>query len=988
MKKLLSIIAATALITTAGSTLVSCGISNAKLLAKKINTKEYKGFMQSALTTWAPGSTQQMADAYVLEQLYDGLLTPNSSGTIEGQMADWWGHNDNGDTYYFHLRDQEVQDKSGRTTGVPLWTKVESGKITGTQKVEPMDFFNAFRFDFNPNASADGSTPTNELFKHGEDLVDILQNLTKLDKEKYAEKNFGRYANNANESSPEKEYNSTQNYDTAILLINLMAAKDDGAETIEALASAGTNDARLDSFLTEVLTYNRNPQKFQELIIKSATEGGMMSVSLNKDQNGTVTETSTDEEGNGSSEHEYNIKINLQNPSTTFFESAAGYGSLKPIPSFAVSYTDKQNRSWYNYSKRYQPSKNEMWFSGAYYVKSYNASSNTVLLKNPNYYQADRVYIEKATYSLMKNASVDSNRLWFEGGDASEVAISPNDASGWKKYVGDNFNSDKQEFAFTGTHATSAIPSQATFAMFYNYGRVENGQVKTSSIALAQKSVRLYLNYFIQRSQIAVYYAGKLDNDSNTKESLAWDGSDTKNVKTRNSNLLRNTFTIPKLAVDNSEEKPGWNTEKGVNQYDYTLNNVGNKYDDIYGLENQDTKDLENPTEVTKTDEKTSEQTKYDIFVSNLSGEYATEEVKTTMLNYYNKTFGSTLDGNDAFYQNDLTALGMFLNSDGTVKENYATILTEFANAAAKSILDSTKYPNDAAAQRRLDKENELAKATILAKVVTADLKEVGITTPITLEWLLNGNLRLTLNPRVQYLVDQFNISVGEKSPIKIKTNVSADNASYSALAKSGQFDIFVNGWSPDYTDPFNFLNTLSFGSSYEAYQNLTQVFEKVDGAQTTELKIRESFKGKDNQNIEYYNTLEKNYSELLQITEEYTDMMVEAKQISTTTERLDKLSTAELYALYDKALITPLYNKNPTKTIMLSYLDPFTRSSYIAGSSYLRLFGVKMIPSLWTKEEYLEAEANFSLSINDPNKKEEYKNLYIYSKSGVVTEK
>lgn len=119
MKKLLSIIAAGTLVTTAGSTLVSCGMSTTKLMARKVNTKEYKGFMTAALNTWSPGSTMQNSDSIILENLYDGLLTPNAHGEIEGQMADWWGHNAKGTEYYFHLRDEEKTSEDGRKTGIP-----------------------------------------------------------------------------------------------------------------------------------------------------------------------------------------------------------------------------------------------------------------------------------------------------------------------------------------------------------------------------------------------------------------------------------------------------------------------------------------------------------------------------------------------------------------------------------------------------------------------------------------------------------------------------------------------------------------------------------------------------------------------------------------------------------------------------------------------------------------------------------------------------
>ncbi|AVN60122.1 hypothetical protein CG007_00540 [Mesoplasma entomophilum] len=995
MKKLLSIIAAATLVTTAGSTLVSCGMSTTKLMARKVNTKEYKGFMTAALNTWSPGSTMQNSDSIILENLYDGLLTPNAHGEIEGQMADWWGHNAEGTEYYFHLRDKETESKDGRKTGVPKWTAVKNGQIKSTQDVTTMDFYNAFRFTFNPNSSADGAAPTNGLFKNGSKLQSILSTISTYDAVKLKGKNFGRTTAQGGQQNIGAEAISTRNFDIIVMLVNLWTAEKDGQAKIDALANAKiipiTNGKdkdgkdiiidyqptpEFDALITEMEKY-QGEENFQKLISDSAQNGGMMAISLSKEGLGTATSSKGTYET--SNEQVYNIRYTLENASTSFFTSAAGYGSLKPLPYYAVSYSDNQNRSWYNFSKRYQPSINEMWFSGAYYLKSYKASSNTVLLKNPNYYQADRTYIEKATFTLTRSQSVDSNRLWFEGGDASEVAISPNDASGWKKYVGDDYNSEEQKFAFEGTHATSTVPSQYTFTTFYNYGRLtkDGKDISKSSLALAQKSVRLYLNYFMQRTQYPAYVAGKLDNDKNTKESLAWDGGEDKNVKTRSSTLLRNTFTIPRLATNPTKESSDTvqnGKVNGIPLEDYTIQNIGADYNKTYGLTNTQLTN-QNASPVNETISK-ADKTRLSILEENIS---IPNWDKNLLEKFYNEEFGSLIDGNDAFYQNDLMALGMFLDDNGNVKQSLQNELKMFANLAYTSIVDRKQN------SKEVDQKNEKAKAEILGNVVRKDLEDKNILDSnnkkdsISIEWLLNGASRLTLNPRVEYLVDEFNKAVGTSSPITLKTKTSNDVSDYLNLSKIGDFDIYVSGWGPDYTDPYNFLHTLIWGGEYGVYTNIGKVLETDSSGKNQtfkeesktssnepKLKIKDEFKK--------YETV---YQDINKSITKYTGIVETAKGMGDFTERLKTLSEAETYALYDVALTTPLYNKTPMKTIQLSYLDPFTRSSFIAGSSNLRLFGVKMIEQLWNREDFLAAQSQFEKG--SLNNVEEYKKLYVY---------
>ncbi|ASZ08859.1 hypothetical protein CK556_00565 [Mesoplasma chauliocola] len=960
MRKLLSIIAATTLIGTASSTLVSCGISKEKLMARKVNTKEYKGFLQSAINTWSPGSSNQSSDSLVLENLYDGLITPSSnSTTFEGQMADWWGHDEEGKNYYFHLR-----DKPQGTTGIPKWTKVRNGKILGTEDVKAMDFYNAFRFTFNPNSSADGAEPTNSLFKYGNDLSNFLTDISTYDQANHDSKYFGRTTSEGGTSNIGKEAVSTKYFDILVMLVNLWSGKEENSSEAQKLksifdvnlrdheikdASGATKYKPIPAFeeaIIEMQKYYAN-DKFNNLVIDSAENGGMMSVSETSKTIGS---------------HEYNIRYTLDSPSTSFFQSAVGYGSMKPLPFFAVEH---EGRGWYNFSKKYEPNASEMWYSGAYYVQSHQPTSNTVLVKNPNYFQADRTYIEKATYTLIRGSSVDSNRLWFEGGDATEVAISPNDDMGWKKYVGDDYNSDEQSFAFTGTHATSTIPSQYTFTTFYNYGRLNsNTEIRKSSLALAQKSVRFYLNYFMQRTQYPAYVAGKLDNDSNTKESLAWDGNN--NVKTRNSTLLRNTFTLPRLAVNEDTES---NVEaaaeiNGVSTKDYTIQNIGGEYNKMYGIENPLLEDTNSTNSVENS------QTRFDVLVNALDD----KSDEDLMKEFYEEHFGSLTDGNDAFYQNDLMAISIFTDLNGNLKTGYEDLLKEFANEALATIKDINKYPNDASAQKNIDKQHEYKKGEILGKAVRKDLeskKIINTGEQIEIEWLLNGDSRMTLNPRVRYIIDQFNISVnngqinGTQSPIRLKAVDTNDIEDYKAKSRAGEFDIYVSGWGPDYTDPYNFLQTLTFGGAYDVYTKMSSVISKVSesGAEM-------------NSAFSSYKTA---YDELATATFKYGVIAEQARLEGDLTKRLNLLGQAESNALYNYGLTTPLYNKTPIKTIMLSYIDPFTRSNYIAGSSNNRLFGVKMIESLWTKEEYLAAEKQFNLGVDAVGQKVEYTRLYTY---------
>lgn len=945
MKKLLNVLVATILISSATTTIISCGISAKALMERKIDPEVYKSTMVSSINTWSYPSTQLASDSLILENLYDGLLTPNANGEMEGQLADWWGSDAEGKNYYFHIRNKKVGE-----TEIPYWIKAKNGKVSQGKQVEPMDFYNSFRFDFNPNVAAEGVGVTNELFLNGSWLVNFLSTLNDYDIKNLEGKNFDR------NSLPENEAISTRKFDAIIMLVNLWTKNDSNGmlkklmdNEFETINPDEKNSKYKENKAAEELIKLVNDKyvnatqqagtNFEQLITNSAINGGMMSIPENDSPIGDAS---------------YNLKMTLENPSSSFFESAASYGSLHPIPDFAVNYKDY--RSWYSYTSKYSP-KDEMEFTGAYYVSEYIPTTRTILLANPYYYKKDKINIKKAIFNVTKTASVDAPRLWFESGDLTEVAISPNDEAGWRKYVGDDYNSDEQKFVFDGTHATTAIPSQYTFVTFYNYARKKDKSdvISNESLALSQKSVRIFLHYFLQRNPIAQYVSGRFDNEANTKFGLSWDKD--LDMKNRSSQMLRNSFTTPRLSVNRPDGQVG-EEYKGINQYDYTIQNVGKEYNKLTGTTNK-----ELPEDWNKiTDEETNTSARLQELM-NLMGELNSEE-KTKIEDYYNNNFGSLVDGNDSLYKNDLFALGMFYNSENVAITSLDDIKKEFAIQAKKNALDS--YQNS----KSLDHDNEVDTSKILTKVIKQDfmnmsVSEINENTKVEFDWLLNSDSRLTLNPKIQYMIDRFNNSVGNDSPIKLKFSLANDSEDYNKKSNNGEYDIFVSGWGPDYTDPYNFLATMTFGGAYNVYTRASSVIKKGNGKyEAVESKYEKAYEGLA---ASYY---------------AYDQLAEASKQESDFTQRLDKLSKTEIYGLYNEAMTATLYAKTPIQTVQLSYIDPFTRSSFIAGSSGYRLLGMNLIPQLWTRQQYLDAQKEYLKPNSDVQKPEEYKYIYDWNKS------
>ncbi|WP_026389665.1 oligopeptide ABC transporter substrate-binding protein OppA [[Acholeplasma] multilocale] len=893
MKKLLTSLMALGMVASTATAVVACGpLTNTKLLARKVNTENFRGTFAFPMTTWSHASTQQAEDAIIQTQLQDTLLTPNAVDVFEGSLADWWGSDENSIEWYFNVRDEAT------------WTSMDNGKPEQMGKIGGQGFLDVFRFIFNPNNLSATASSWSTMVAEGAQLTDYINKLVK-DFPEYFSQNEG------SESNREKQlFKSSVMIDAAILDFNLQYGlwlDNEGGREDEWTQGSGaslehtrsfTNDssvfkqmtskAYVEKLAAKVFTQDKTSNGYKELIKESGLKGGIIRINDKDVTKKTLTKTLKD----GSSA-EYNLTFRIQKPAP-YFESIAAFLSFAPMPPKSVDYSRPLSAG-----NAYGEGPTKLWYSGAYIVEDYNPSQIIKLVQNPYYFNKEKAYIKTQTYNFLGGADVSKPRLLFEAGDISEVTIQSTDYSGWKRYVGeDMFNP-----VFEGTHAV-AKPAQSagTFFQLFNYGRFDGKENLTeSSKALSQKSVRGYLSYFLERSELVSYYSQAMDGESNERD------VDGKIV----AQLVRNRYT-PKDFVYDAKN----------NNKDY-----GAYIDEVY---------RENVVE------KAAE-----TLLADKTGENVIENA----LKYSNLD-----DGFDPFKKNDFMAYNLFKTEYGTglaadtkakLEQQDQELLLKFSEGVLAS------YDNDGnLVKGEARVQAEKVKMEALKQKVKNDLQNVIGKNSITLDYILNGANNSTLNININNMIDLFNRD--HSDVIKIDKLIAVDASDYRTKMSSGTFDITSNGWTPDYTDPYNFLETIGWEGSYEVYQNLTKIFS--DPSKKQEPIEKEVFKLNYNEKIS--DSLKPFYDEFKSRFETFVNDIKNTDKDGNPSTRYPGFAGSEVSALYLNYFITPLFVKSPKEALMLSYTDPFTRAAFPSGGSQYRLFGAKMTQQLMTAKEYSDRQA------------------------------
>ncbi|ATZ16558.1 oligopeptide transport system substrate-binding protein [Entomoplasma freundtii] len=853
MKKYLSGLLALALITTAASSVVSCGpITFTKLLARKVDPQVYRGAYKMPMTTWSSASTMQNTDSMILTNLQDSLLATDHYNNFEGALADAWEHKDNMTSWSFHIR----QGKNAA-----YWTRLEGKNQIKEKAIKPSDFFNTFRFIFNPNNASQAGGVWQQIIYNGGQLVTFIENIRDKDNDLYDVRFTKR--------DTKENTVLTNNYiDRAILAFNLYP---DDPKAARDLALNGLS------------TFDENG--VDSLAKKSFNEGKIIS-------------------GSDESSEGFNLHYHLLKPAP-YFESMAAFLSFAPLPDVAINYgsTTKSGISYglpIGKTMGYQ----NIWYSGAYVVNTYNPTQNIELVKSQNYYNKANVKIEKLKYSYVGNVSTSRQRFFFESGDLSEVAISSNDAYGWKKYVGDNYDKPR----FSGLNKVSR-PQANTYGLFFNYGATKSkfpdgqDELDRRNKALAQRSVRNLIRFSLNRSEVSSFYSRAMDGGSRT------------------SHNLRNTWTSKNVATDKEGKDYARYLQDEFLQVDKDNKIVGNNQ--IGWL--------------------------IDTLIQN------DIPISDDQINQWSNSFGVQKDdshplddGRDPYFNNDLLGLLSFIDGDRfTTKEGTV--------APIKSPERVSKYVNLIG---NYSESANNAKFKLLKEQARDDLKEVGVTGKVQLPWLINGANSTGINNYIKNAIHSFE-DIGGNDLIQIVPRETTDASDFVQQQQSGEYSMVITGWVPDYSDPFGFLHTLFMDGDLNAQT----------GLKSKNFPSNTNQEPGDNQAID--NT-SKAFDDLLNRVSLFMD---ESNKIdlhqAEQKPRYEGFAKVENYAIMESILMLPLQIEFLDDVAFLSYVNPFSRSTFSSGQALYRFIGVEMTSQLWDQTTFKAKRSEWE------NGKKAYKAMY-----------
>lgn len=865
MKKILSSLMVIAIVGSIATQTVSCGpITYSKLLNRRIDTSVYYGVYKSPMTTWAANISMQLDDSIILTNTQDALLATDHYNNFEGDLADKWTKTKDAKVWAFHVREGE---------NAPRWTKLGSkNEPIDAGVIKPKDFFNSFRMVFNPNNRSQVIGIWQGVIAYGHELVTFISNIRDPNNKLY-DANFTKEG-----AGPADEVKSSYFIDRAILAFNLFPEDFQKAR-----------DLALDSSVN-----------IDVLVDKSFEEGKMIS---GKNNNSHVGELE-DETGN------YNLYYHLAKPAP-YFDSIAAFLSFAPLPDAGVDYLNilKEGIAGTKYGTS---GFNSIYYSGAYIVSDYNPTLQIELHKNPYYFNKDNVKINKLVYRYTGNIDVTRQRFFFETGDLSEVAINANDSAGWEKYVGSNYLKPK----FEGANLVSR-PQASSYAMAFNYAStLKDENTQNANKALAQRSVRAFIRYAFNRSELATFYSRAMDNNSTNKENGI--------VVSKN---LRNSWTSKNVGIDNNSG----------NRKDYS-DFVSDGYYDVDNPAREDT--FANWFKsVLNIDNNTFDKWK---------NRFAVVKDENS-----NRELSKFSDGNDPFLSNDFLGALAFFDEDSTNSQNGI-------NIKEPKLFDQYKKLIGYYDENSINKKMELIK-----QQVKLDLKKIKINNSVELLWFANGSQATGMNNYIKLATRTFNQKVGADSPIQLIVKESTDASDYTTRIARGEFNIIISGWVSDYADPHGFLHTIVYGGDLAMYVGTNYLFDSKKQNNKITLTVKE---GVDK---EAYEDLRKRVEHF---TNEVNDIDLSE---SETTPRYKRFSKIENYGFLESILWQPLLKQFLDELPYLSYVNPFSRSTFSSGQAIYRFVGVSMTEKLWTQSAYETEKDKYEKNRNNylsmyPNEKGE----------------
>lgn len=136
---------------------------------------------------------------------------------------------------------------------------------------------------------------------------------------------------------------------------------------------------------------------------------------------------------------ENTLQFTLEAP-CPYFLSCLTYGCFAPMADGVMSqFGDWANRAdwtvddWNAFSEALDgASYDQLWYCGAYYLSEYNAGERYTMKKNPNYFEADQVYIETLSYIYNAEAATLSGEM-FQRGEVESASVTSTMAKSWSE---------------------------------------------------------------------------------------------------------------------------------------------------------------------------------------------------------------------------------------------------------------------------------------------------------------------------------------------------------------------------------------------------------------------------------------------------------------------------------------------------------------------------------------------------------------------------
>lgn len=136
---------------------------------------------------------------------------------------------------------------------------------------------------------------------------------------------------------------------------------------------------------------------------------------------------------------ENTLEYTLEAP-CPYFLSCLTYGCFAPAPAGVLSqFGDWDNRAdwtsedWNQFSEALDGiTCEQQWYCGAYYLSEYNAGERYTMKKNPEYFEADQVFIETLSYIYNAEAATISGEM-FQRGEVESATITSTMAKSWSE---------------------------------------------------------------------------------------------------------------------------------------------------------------------------------------------------------------------------------------------------------------------------------------------------------------------------------------------------------------------------------------------------------------------------------------------------------------------------------------------------------------------------------------------------------------------------